>query len=98
MKKLVSLMVLGAAGTLFAANVNLASCKGCHGAKFEKSALGKSKIVANLTEEEIANSLIGYKNGTYGGPMKGIMKGQVARYSDEELKASVAEILKVAGK
>ena len=66
--------------------VNLAACKGCHGANFEVSALGKSKIVANMTKDEVSNALVGYKNGTYGGSMKGIMKGQVAKYSIEALR------------
>jgi cytochrome c-type protein NapB len=49
--------------------------------------MGKSKVVANLTHAEIAEALNGYKAGTFGGPMKGIMKGQVARYSDADLEA-----------
>ena len=67
-------------------SVSLAVCKGCHGLHFEKHALGRSKIVANMTQEEVSNALIGYKYGNYGGPMKGVMKGQVARYSDYDLK------------
>jgi len=91
MKKLIVLSAFVLGTSAFAA-VNLGACKGCHGANFEKAALGKSKIVSQLTEEEIATSLVGYKNGTYGGPMKGIMKGQVARYSDEDLKAAATAI------
>ena len=49
--------------------------------------MGKSKVVADMTHKEIANALKGYKAGTYGGPMKGVMKGQVARYSDADLEA-----------
>ena len=40
-----------------------------------------------MTHAEIATSLKGYKAGTYGGPMKGLMKGQVAKYSDTALEA-----------
>jgi len=84
MKKIVlGTLVCGVAA--FAA-VNLAACKGCHGANFEKHALGKSKIVKDMTKAEIVTALVGYKHGTYGGPMKGVMKGQVARYSDADLK------------
>ena len=84
MKKIVlGTLVCGVAA--FAA-VNLAACKGCHGANFEKHALGKSKIVKDMTKAEIVAALVGYKHGTYGGPMKGVMKGQVARYSDADLK------------
>lgn len=86
MKKIVlGTLVCGVAA--FAA-VNLGACKGCHGANFEKAALGKSKIVANLTKEEVSAALVGYKNGTYGGPMKAVMAGQVAKYSEEELKST----------
>ena len=86
MKKIVlGTLVLSVAA--FAA-VNLGACKGCHGANWEKAALGKSKIVSDMTKQEVTDSLIGYKNGTYGGPMKGVMKGQVARYSDADLSST----------
>lgn len=86
MKKIVlGTLVLGVAA--FAA-VNLGACKGCHGANFEKKALGKSKIVSNMTKAEVSASMIGYKDGTYGGPMKGVMKGQVAKYSNDELSST----------
>ena len=86
MKKIVlGTLVLSVAA--FAA-VNLGACKGCHGAHFEKHALGKSKIVAEMSKADVAAALVGYKHGTYGGPMKGVMKGQVARYSDADLKAT----------
>ena len=45
-----------------------------------------------MTKADVAKALVGYKNGTYGGPMKGLMKGQVARYSDADLKAA-AELI-----
>jgi len=86
MKKIV-LGTLVCSVAAFAA-VNLGACKGCHGANFEKAALGKSKIVAEMTKQEVSDSLVGYKNGTYGGPMKGVMKGQVARYSEADLKST----------
>ena len=86
MKKIIlGTLVLGVAA--FAA-VNLGACKACHGQNFEKAALGKSKIVANMTKQEVTDSLVGYKNGTYGGPMKGVMKGQVAKYSEADLSAT----------
>ena len=70
------------------AAVNLGACKGCHGQNFEKKALGKSKIVKDMTKAEVNDAMVGYKNGTYGGPMKGVMKGQVARYSEADLRAT----------
>ena len=84
MKKIVlGTLVCGVAA--FAA-VNLGACKGCHGQNWEKAALGKSKIVKDMTKAEVSAALVGYKNGTYGGPMKGVMVGQVAKYSEADLK------------
>jgi cytochrome c-type protein NapB len=68
------------------AGINENGCKACHGQNWEKSALGKSKIVADMNQTQITESLLGYKNGTYGGTMAGVMKGQVIRYSDEDIK------------
>jgi len=89
-----TLVALSLVGSTLVADVNLKVCAGCHGANFEKSALGKSKIVANLSKEDITTALLGYKAGTYGGSMKGIMKGQVSRYSDDDLKAAAIKISK----
>jgi cytochrome c-type protein NapB len=87
MKKIIlSIVALGATTALMAA-VNAGACTGCHGADWSKAALGKSKNVAEMTHADIAASLIGYKDGSYGGPMKGLMKGQVDKYSNEELEA-----------
>ena len=73
---------------IVASSINLTSCKGCHGANFEKSALGQSKVVANMTKEEVSKALIGYKNGTYGRSMKKMMSTHVNMYTDEELSST----------
>ena len=67
-------------------------CAGCHGATGEKVALGKSKVISNMTKQEIVDSLKGYQAGTYGGPMKGLMKGQVKSLSDADIDAIAAKI------
>ena len=79
-------------GTLLSTSAAMASsadlfkkCAGCHGSHAEKHALGKSKVIANLGEKGVKKALHGYKDGTYGGTMKGIMKGQVARLSDADI-------------
>jgi len=82
MKKIV-LGTLLAAATMMAANY--APCAGCHGAKAEKKALGKSQVIAGWDAAKIEEALKGYKAGTYGGAMKGVMKGQVARLSDADI-------------
>ena len=89
MKKLLvaSIAATAVSTVVMAAAVNAGACKGCHGQNFEKHAMGKSKIVKDMTHAEIAAALKGYKAGTYGGAMKGVMKGQVTRYDDAELEA-----------
>ncbi|NOX14595.1 MAG: cytochrome C [Epsilonproteobacteria bacterium] len=87
MKKIVLASIVAlAASTALMATVNTAACAACHGKNFEKHALGKSRIVANLTHDEIEDALKGYKVGK-GGSMKSIMKGQIGKYSDAEIEA-----------
>ena len=71
---------------------NLAACKGCHGANFEKVAMGKSKVVSEMSKADVAVSLKGYRDGSYGGAMKGLMKGQVASFDDAQMDA-IAEAI-----
>ncbi len=93
MKKIViaSIATLALATASMAA-VNGKACTSCHGADWSKKALGKSKVVSDMTHAEIATALKGYKAGTFGGPMKGLMKGQVAKYSEADLDAFAATI------
>ncbi len=60
----------------------------------EKRALGKSQIIKDWSAQKIADALNGYKDGFYGGPMKGIRKGQVARLLDDDIKALAKKISK----
>ena len=93
MKKIVIASIAAlTVSTVAMAGVNGAACAACHGKNFEKHAMGKSKIVKDMTHAEIAEALKGYKAGTFGGPMKGVMKGQVARYSEADLKAAANTI------
>jgi len=90
-KTLLTLSVVALAATsTFAANT--AACAGCHGAEFEKAALGKSKIVKDMAKADIVTALKGYKDGSYGGAMKGVMKGQVANLSDADIDAIATQI------
>ena len=89
MKKIV-LGTMIAAASLMAAN--WAPCAGCHGASAEKSALGKSQIIKGWPVEKTTAALKGYKDGSYGGAMKGVMKGQVMRLSDADIKALASHI------
>ncbi len=67
-------------------------CAGCHGMKAEKKALNKSQVIQGWDAAKIEAALKGYKDGSYGGAMKGLMKGQVASYDDAKIKA-VAEYI-----
>jgi len=69
-------------------SIDLTSCKGCHGVDFEKASLGSSKIVRDMSKEEVIEALLGYKNGTYGSSMKGVMIDQVKSYTEEELRTT----------
>ena len=64
-----------------------ASCSACHGQNGEKPALGKSQIIKGWDKDKLITALKGYKDGSYGGVMKGVMKGQVATKSDAEIDA-----------
>jgi len=95
MKQMIKVVAVGsllASTTLFASGT--AACAGCHGADFSKKALGKSKVVKDMSKEEIVAALKGYKAGTYGGAMKGMMAGQVKNLDDAAIEAIAAEIKK----
>jgi len=82
------LMVL--ASTAIAANDGVSlykKCAGCHGINAEKKALGKSQIIKGWEEAKIVTALKGYKDGTYGGVMKGVMKGQVASLNEDQINS-----------
>ena len=81
------LLVSLVASSSLVAEANFKSCAGCHGQSGEKKALGKSKIISNMSKEDIVIALNGYKDGSYGGTMKGLMKGQVIRLSKEDINS-----------
>ena len=62
------------------------ACTACHGTNADKAALGRSKIIKGWSADKTLNALNGYKDGTYGGAMKGLMKGQADFLNDEEMK------------
>jgi cytochrome c553 len=72
--------------------VNVTACAGCHGANFEKKAMGVSKIVKDMAKADIVTALKGYKDGSYGGAMKGIMKGQSDPLSDAQIEGIANKI------
>ena len=92
MKKLVVAASLLTACVAFANPY--AKCIGCHGANGEKAALGKSKIIKDMTKADFIAAMKGYKDGSYGGPMKGLMKGQAASLSDAQIEEIANKIAK----
>lgn len=69
------------------ASLYLSSCSSCHGKSAEKPALNASAIIATWSSKKIQDALQGYKSGTYGGKMKGIMQGQIKPLSDSQIEA-----------
>lgn len=71
------------------------TCVACHGQNAEKKALNKSQIIKGWESKKIVAALKGYKDGTYGGAMKAMMKGQVSKLSDAEIEAVAKHISKL---
>lgn len=69
-------------------------CKSCHGADGSKNALGVSKPLKGQSKEDILKKLQGYKDGSYGGARKSIMKGQVSGLSEDDMKALAEYVAK----
>ncbi len=63
------------------------TCVECHGANAEKAAMGKSQVIQGWPSTKIVDALAGYKAGTYGGPMKALMKVQVDKLDEASIQA-----------
>jgi cytochrome c-type protein NapB len=92
MKKTIMTLAAVAVASTSAFAANTAACKGCHGQNFEKKAMNVSKVVKDMSKEDIVTALKGYKAGTYGGNMKGVMAGQVKALDDAAIEAMASEI------
>jgi len=70
-----------------------AKCAGCHGADGKTAALGKSAIIAGQPAGDLETKISGYKAGTLNtAGMGSLMKGQVAAFSDADIKAVASYI------
>ncbi|CAA6798795.1 MAG: Cytochrome C553 (soluble cytochrome f) [uncultured Sulfurovum sp.] len=94
MSKIFKFIAMGVLVQTAAWGASTAVCKGCHGQNWEKAAMGKAKVVKDMSIAQISKALKGYKNGTYGGPMKGLMKAQVASLSIADIEKMAAAIKK----
>ena len=89
------LMILGITAVLSAADgaaIYKTQCASCHGMTGEKKALNKSQVINTFSEAQIVTALKGYKDGSYGGAMKALMKSKVANLGDDEITAIAKEI------
>ena len=71
-----------------------AKCSACHGVNGEKAALGKSKIIKDLSKADFVSALKGYQVGTYGGAQKGLMVGQVKDMTEATMNEIADTIIK----
>jgi cytochrome c553 len=92
MKKIVIAASLLVASAAFAGSYD--KCVTCHGANGEKAAMGKSKIIKDMTKADFVSALKGYKDGTYGGATKGLMTAQVKDMDEATMNEIAATIIK----
>ncbi|HIM76102.1 MAG TPA: c-type cytochrome [Campylobacterales bacterium] len=67
--------------------VLFAKCSSCHGVNGDKKALNKSQSIKGWSVVRLSDAINGYKDGSYGGSMKGVMRPQVNKLSSDEIKA-----------
>ena len=67
-------------------------CIACHGTDGSKVALKVGAPIKGQTEQELYEKMKGYQDGTYGGEKKAIMKRNVDKLTDDDLKALAAYI------
>jgi len=97
MKK-IALTLIFAGATLMAADgaALYKKCAGCHGADGKTKALGKSAPIAGKAVDALIKDMEGYKAGTLNkNGMGGVMKGQVAALSADDMKALAEYINKL---
>ena len=100
MKKIALTMIFAGATLMAAGNGQalFAKCAGCHGQDGKTKALGKSNPIAGLPADTIVKDLEGYKAGTLNKHgMGGVMKGQAAALSADDMKA-LADYISKLGK
>lgn len=92
MKKIIIATSLLAATVAFANPY--AKCATCHGANGEKAALGKSKIIKDMSKADFVAAMKGYQDGTYGGAQKALMAGQVKGLTEADINTIADVIIK----
>lgn len=92
MDKLKKPLLLSMVVTGLMAQTNIDNCYACHGINFEKQAMGKSKVVADMNNTALINSMLGYQDGNYGGPLKVIMENQLKDLTVDQIE-EIAELI-----
>lgn len=88
MKKLALTVMLLGTTSLFAADgaALFGKCVSCHGKDGKMTAI-PGVAISGQSAADVEKKLNGYKTDTYGGAKKGMMKGQVASLSADDIKA-----------
>ena len=63
--------------------------------KNEKEALGKSQVITGWDKNRVIKALNGYKDGSYGGVMKNLMKTHVETKTPEQIEVLADYISKL---
>ena len=92
MKKLIIVTSILTATFAFAGSYD--KCVTCHGANGEKAALGKSKVIKDMSKDDFIAALKGYQTGTYGGAQKILMTPAVKDMTEETMKEIADLIIK----
>ncbi|MFZ2968839.1 MAG: c-type cytochrome [Sulfuricurvum sp.] len=86
MKRIIIMAGLALLGHSDEINILTMKCTTCHGDRFERSALGKSEIIAGWDTDKTYTALQAYQLGTRNTHGMGrLMSGQVGSYTDKEL-------------
>ncbi len=86
MKRIIIMVGLALLGQAEDGHTLTTKCVACHGISFEKSALGKSEIIAGWDTDKTYTALQTYQLGTRNTHGMGrLMSGQVGSYTDKEL-------------
>jgi len=90
MKKVLFLaLAIFGASCLFAADgaALYKKCIVCHGKQAEKLPPNGNEIIKDWSAAKLKEALTGYRAGTYGHKFKLSMKGQVLKFTDEDIEA-----------
>ena len=71
------------------------TCASCHGLKGEKEALGKSQVITGWDKNRVIKALNGYKDRSYGGVLKNLMKPHVETKTPEQIEGLADYISKL---